>query len=238
MQRKTEAELMIDRYQAVAYANADFSASDDSFINRLIWFINQSGNSPLAGDFLIVDLGCGPGNITQRLARTWPKAHIFGIDGSQAMLDIALERKELSKEFFGNIDYFNLDINCLVNSNLGLTNSANLIVSNSLLHHLHDPQILWKSIHFLAAPGAIIFFRDLQRPLSIEKALEMQKMYVSEAPLILKRDYLASLQAAFTIDEVRAQIRSGGLDFLHVCGFQDRYLEIFGRYNHVDGRLS
>ncbi|HEY2749019.1 MAG TPA: methyltransferase domain-containing protein, partial [Polyangia bacterium] len=37
----------------------------------------------------IVDLGCGPGNLTQKLAARFPDAAIVGIDSSPAMLDKA-----------------------------------------------------------------------------------------------------------------------------------------------------
>lgn len=34
----------------------------------------------------IVDLGCGPGNVTALLAQRWPHARVVGIDNSEAML--------------------------------------------------------------------------------------------------------------------------------------------------------
>ncbi|MDI2019677.1 trans-aconitate 2-methyltransferase [Paenarthrobacter nicotinovorans] len=34
----------------------------------------------------VVDLGCGPGNMTATLADRWPAAHVVGIDSSQEML--------------------------------------------------------------------------------------------------------------------------------------------------------
>lgn len=37
----------------------------------------------------IADLGCGPGNVTARLAGRWPTAHITGYDNSPEMLDAA-----------------------------------------------------------------------------------------------------------------------------------------------------
>jgi 2-polyprenyl-3-methyl-5-hydroxy-6-metoxy-1,4-benzoquinol methylase len=39
-----------------------------------------------------------------------------------------------------------------------------LIFSNSLLHHLHNPDILWQTIQSTAIPGAAIFIMDLRRP--------------------------------------------------------------------------
>jgi trans-aconitate 2-methyltransferase len=37
----------------------------------------------------VVDLGCGPGNLTARLARRWPGAHVLGIDSSAEMIEKA-----------------------------------------------------------------------------------------------------------------------------------------------------
>ncbi len=37
----------------------------------------------------VVDLGCGPGNVTAILAARWPGADILGVDGSAAMLEKA-----------------------------------------------------------------------------------------------------------------------------------------------------
>lgn len=37
----------------------------------------------------VVDLGCGPGNLTATLARRWPEAKVVGLDSSEEMLDKA-----------------------------------------------------------------------------------------------------------------------------------------------------
>lgn len=44
---------------------------------------------PLAAPAMIVDLGCGPGNSTELLARRWPGARLTGVDNSAAMLESA-----------------------------------------------------------------------------------------------------------------------------------------------------
>lgn len=44
---------------------------------------------PLADVQTAVDLGCGPGNSTELLARRWPKAQVSGVDNSQPMLERA-----------------------------------------------------------------------------------------------------------------------------------------------------
>jgi trans-aconitate 2-methyltransferase len=40
----------------------------------------------------VVDLGCGPGNLTGWLAARWPEAHVVGVDSSAAMIEAAQAR--------------------------------------------------------------------------------------------------------------------------------------------------
>lgn len=47
---------------------------------------------PLDAPDSVVDLGCGPGNVTVRLAERWPHAIITGVDGSEEMLRVAREK--------------------------------------------------------------------------------------------------------------------------------------------------
>ena len=42
----------------------------------------------------VVDLGCGPGNLTALLAARWPEAHVLGVDNSAEMIEVA--RAELA----------------------------------------------------------------------------------------------------------------------------------------------
>jgi hypothetical protein len=47
---------------------------------------------------------------------------------------------------------------------------------------------------------------------------------------VLQRDYLASLHAAFTPEEVQQQLQEAGLaDQLQVAALEDRYLEVWGQ---------
>ena len=44
---------------------------------------------PLEAPKTILDLGCGPGNVTPFLKSRWPEARIIGLDNSSEMLEKA-----------------------------------------------------------------------------------------------------------------------------------------------------
>jgi SAM-dependent methyltransferase len=231
MQRSVEPELMDDPLQVQAYAQADFRATDQALVDRLVELFGESlGDGP--GPRL-VDLGCGPGNISFRLAERFPQTSVLGLDGAAAMLEVA--QQELAQRVLGcpgladRLRFAQVLLGPETLPYGGFT----AVVSNSLLHHLHDPQALWRHLRPLAAPGAAIYIKDLRRPATPEAALALQQLHLASAPAVLQRDYLASLHAAFEPTEVEAQLRVAGLPVgehgLRVAALDDRYLEVWGR---------
>jgi len=103
-----------------------------------------------------------------------------------------------------------------------------VVVSNSLLHHLHGPQVLWRTVRQLALPGALVLIRDLRRPANREAVRQLVQRHASGASELLQRDFSLSLQAAFTLAEVQAQLRQASLPQLEVKELDDRYLEVAG----------
>ncbi len=227
MLRQLEPELMDDHIQALAYSEADFSIGDQNFVENLKAFLTKSDHT-LSKDCFLIDLGCGPGNITERLAETWPFAKVLGIDGSKPMLEIAKQRLHSSASRFNNLSYQQQNLSDITSQIEPCYSPADLIVSNSLLHHLHDPMDLWRSVLSLSVPGTLIYHRDLRRPQSRDDALVLQQKHLPSAPGILIRDFLASLHAAFTIAEVQIQLIDIGLQHLQIMEVEDRYLEVFG----------
>jgi trans-aconitate 2-methyltransferase len=219
MKRTPEPELMEGLEQAQVYAAANFAAGDQALIERLaVLFPKGLGER-------LVDLGCGPGNISFRLAERYSGAAVLGIDGAAAMLAPALQRLAELPLLQGRLRF---EQRCLPAADLAGGYTA--VVSNSLLHHLHDPQVLWRSVAQLAAPGACVYIKDLRRPASAEAALVLQRLHLADAPEVLQHDYVASLHAAFTPEEVAQHLQEAGLaDQLQVAALEDRYLEVWGQ---------
>ena len=220
MKRKLEPELMEDPAQVKAYAEADFETPHNDFIERLQNFIGQPGFNGTA-----LDLGCGPGDITVRFSRAFPLCRIDAVDGSQAMIDYA-ESLPVSVRQRINFIHGRLPFIALPHYNY------DIIFSNSLLHHLPDPQILWQSIKTCAKPGARIAVMDLLRPHSIDEAQAFVDAYAAEEPEILRRDFYHSLLAAFTLPEIGLQLTEAGLK-LDIEQISDRHVFIKGNIAQV-----
>lgn len=219
MKRIPEAELMEGMAEARAYAEADFS-EPHSHIMKV--FERKFPGVKIKGN--ILDLGCGPGDITFRFALRFPEARVTGIDGSAAMIGFAEKRRAGEPDMAERITFIRGRIPGAPIPPL----DYGAIVSNSLLHHLPRPQVLWDTIIGHARPGAIIFIADLTRPASIEEARRMVEKYSSGEPEVLKRDFYNSLLAAFSPEEVGEQIREAGLAELKIKKISDRHLAAYG----------
>lgn len=219
MIRIPEEELMNDIAQAQAYAQADFEEPHNNFIRLFQEMFGSSLNVRL-----VLDLGCGPGDITFRFARAYPSCSVHGIDGSDTML--AFGRKALAGA--PDVQDRILFISGLL-PDIELPGSRyDCIISNSLLHHLPDPLILWETVKCFAAPEAPVCIMDLKRPKSIDEARELTETYAGEEPEILKRDFYNSLCAAFEASEIEKQLRKTGLKNLSVREVSDRHVLITG----------
>lgn len=217
MKRTPEPELMDDERQALAYAQTDFSDTDQRFVDT---FVARFGNE-FAGE--VIDLGCGPGNIAIPLAQALPRCQVRAVDGAEEMM--AHGRARCAAE---GVDRVRFECHLLPTEALPAKHFV-AVVSNSLLHHLHEPMGLWHTLKHCAAPGAPVFIADLRRPATREDADRLVQENAGDAPEILQKDFHASLLAAFEADEVRAQLDAAGLSDLDVVEIGDRHLYILGR---------
>lgn len=218
MQRVPEPELMDDPAQARAYADADFTAPHESVVAWL------AACFPDAHPRRVLDLGCGPGDVTWRVARQWPDALVVGVDGALAMLREG--RRLLAARAPGARIAFAAGYLPQLPLRAG---AFDAVVSNSLLHHLADPSALWESVRTCAAPGALVLVYDLRRPPTHAAAEALVATYASGEPDVLQRDFLHSLCAAYTVDEVRAQLAAARLEGMQVAEVGDRHLAAWGR---------
>lgn len=218
MKRRPEPELMDSEAQTLAYAEADFNEANTLFTER---FLERFNGLPASGRLL--DLGCGPGDITVRLARALPGWKLTGLDAGPNMLKHA-QRRLAGQSLVQRVRY-----RLAYLPDPGLPSAEwDAVVSNSLLHHLPRPAVLWDSIVQLGAPGAAVQVMDLMRPDSEDQAQRLVEQYAGDAPAVLREDFYHSLLAAYTPEEVSSQLIQAGLDRLKIESASDRHWIVSG----------
>jgi trans-aconitate 2-methyltransferase len=111
---------------------------------------------PLDAPARVVDLGCGPGNVTAILGQRFPKADVVGVDGSAAMLEQA--RAAVPQCRFEQADFFRWQP----------AQPLHLIYSNAALQWVDRHPTLFPRLLSFLAPGGVL-------------AVQMPAMY--DAPL-------------------------------------------------------
>ena len=216
MERRLEPELMDDPAQAEAYAGMDFSAENQGFVDQFRAYFPDFSRGQ------VLDLGCGPGDIPVRFAKTFPDCCVIGVDASRPMIELA---KRLIVEA-GLSD--RVTVRCERLQDVAEMNQADAVISNSLLHHLPNPLQFWHRLRSFVKPGSPVLVMDLLRPESPEAAQAIVDHYAAGAPDILRRDFYNSLLAAFTEDEVTGQLAQMNLTRLLIDIPDDRHWVVGG----------
>lgn len=216
MNRTLEPELMEDEAQVQAYAAADFSQENQGFVDRFREYF------PEFTEGHVLDLGCGPGDIPIRFARTVPGCRITAVDASAPMVRVA-EETVRQAGLSGRITF-----RCERFQDLAGVSVADAAMSNSLLHHVPNPLQFWHKLRLAVKPGSPVLVMDLLRPESPEEAQVIVDRYASGAPDILRRDFYNSLLAAFTEDEIGAQLAQMNLTRLIIDVVDDRHWVVGG----------
>jgi 2-polyprenyl-3-methyl-5-hydroxy-6-metoxy-1,4-benzoquinol methylase len=216
MDRILEPELMEGDAQVQAYAAADFSQENQGFVDRFREYF------PEFSEGHVLDLGCGPGDIPIRFARALPHCRITAVDASAPMVRLgeeAVQQAGLSDRITFRCERF---------QDLAGANIADAGVSNSLLHHVPNPLQFWHKLRTLVKHGSPVLIMDLLRPESPEEAQAIVDRYAAGAPDILRRDFYNSLLAAFTEDEIGAQLARMNLTRLIIDVPDDRHWVVGG----------
>lgn len=101
---------------------------------------------PLSGATRAVDLGCGPGNSTELVARRFPGADVLGIDNSDAMLAAARERLPAARFEAGDIARWTPAADA----------APDLIYANAALQWVPDHEALIPRLFAALAPGGVL----------------------------------------------------------------------------------
>ena len=214
--RVPEPEVMDDSGEVDAYSDSaarDFLSSlDDTFVDHALRLLGRSAAVPGVGKAL--DIGSGPGQIVWKLSRHLPGWQFIGVDRSPGMIGEARagnNGRASNERRAGCVNFFLADGNRLPFADA----TFDLVVSNSVLHHLQRPEGLFAEIARVARPDAAILVRDLRRPSRVAYPMHVRWHGRHYSGLMYKL-YCDSVRAAYTPQELTTLLRQSPLSGAHV----------------------
>jgi ubiquinone/menaquinone biosynthesis C-methylase UbiE len=192
------ALVMDDLAQNAAFALA--GREDGSLAFLYLYHALQITPLLCPGD-QVLDLGCGPANQLAQIARLNPEARFTGLDASRQMLERAEET--VARCQLANIALQAGDMTTLN----GFADAAfDGVISTMSLHHLPDFAALaaaMRAAQRVLKPGGSLYLVDFGR----FKRAATQRFFAADRsdnqPEALRRDYFNSMQAAFSVAELR-----------------------------------
>jgi ubiquinone/menaquinone biosynthesis C-methylase UbiE len=217
--RIPEPEAMDDSEQVEAYASATAHAYlekiDDTFVEHAAGLTRdlERGRG--------LDIGTGPGQIVLKLARRLTLWKFIGADRAPRMIEQATAALAASPELAGRVVFEVADGNRLPFEDA----SFDLVMCNSVLHHLAKPKNLLAEMARLAKPKGAILLRDLRRPSRLAYGLHVRwhGRHYSGAMRKLYRD---SVRAAYTPLELQGLLEASPLRDANVFAYCSTHLGI------------
>ncbi|GAA2335350.1 methyltransferase domain-containing protein [Saccharopolyspora halophila] len=110
----------------------------------------------LAPGMRVLDVGCGPGDVSMAAARiVGPDGSVTGVDAQQRILDLATRRA--AERGFANARFHSADI-----FSLTAEQPYDAVIGRLILMHLADPVAAVRHLSGLVRPGGVVTFQDFE----------------------------------------------------------------------------
>lgn len=210
LERILEPEVMDSAEEAQAYDLMDHSAVNRQFVADLL------AGGGVSGD--VLDMGTGTALIPIELCSRVEDCRVMAVDLSMEMLDLARYRLEIAG-MTHRIQLEHADSKAMPFP----SEMFELVISNSIVHHIPEPQLVFAEAIRVVKPGGRLFFRDLFRPEDEEQLARLVQTYAGEETETQQKLLADSLRAALTVDEVRAIVGALGFAPETVQATSDRH---------------
>ena len=217
LHRVLEPEIMDTEEDA-----REYDGINNAEVNRL-FVAELARHFPLAAQ-TIVDLGSGPADIPIEIARQFPEAKLTAVEMGSHMLQMA--RKKLAALGFEK------RVSLLAEDAKGTSigaGSADLIISNSVVHHIAEPLLLFREVRRIGKSGAGVFIKDLRRPETAEQLDELVATHAKNDSAYARALFSHSLHAALKPEEVAEIARQAGFRKFSALPIGDRHWQFVGQ---------
>ena len=210
MERVLEPEVMDTWEDAVEYDEMDFRDVNDAFARRALELGPPHGS--------ILDAGTGTARIPVLIAEKKAGLKITAIDLSANMLKIG-SRHVANAGLADRITLQLVDAKQLPFP----SGSFDMVISNSIVHHLPDPLPFLREVARVVRPGGGLLVRDLFRPMNESALSELVARVCANDDEHQRKLFRDSCKASFTVAEVRDLVKESGIEGSTVEQTSDRH---------------
>jgi len=221
LSRQLEVELMDSQDEAMDYDAMDHRQVNDQFVSDLCQLMGWEPDPTFDGEgwLDILDMGTGTAQIPIRLCQHLPQARVMAAEQAIAMLEIAKININIAS-LLDRVQLLRSDCKRMEELEDGM---FNVVMSNSLIHHLPEPALAIAEAIRVTEPGGTLFFRDLLRPESEEQVSALVQTYTGSEVESAQKMFADSLRAALTLEEIRDLVRPHGFSPETVSLTSDRH---------------
>ncbi len=218
--RTPEPEVMDSAQEAAEYDRMDHSTVNQLFVDDLLTVMRAAPvPARQTEQWQILDLGTGTVQIPIRLLHAWPECGpVMACDLSVEMLRVGMQNLRQAS-LCDRI----LPMYCDAKRLPVADASVDVIISNSIIHHIPEPLYIFNEVRRSIRPGGLVFFRDLLRPESEHQIEYLVLQWAGHENEHAQRMFRESLHAALTLDEVRQMLNQVGFDGNCVKQTSDRH---------------
>ena len=214
LQRVLEPEVMDTVEEAVDYDKMDHSEVNELFVKDLLAFAREHGFEFQQA----LDLGTGTALIPIELCKSHPTVNVMAVDLAGEMLKLAKQNVQ-AKNLADRIELQLLDAKNLPFSD----GQFSSVISNSIVHHIPEPETCISEVTRVVATGGLIFVKDLMRPDNDEQVKQIVQTYAGSENAHSQQMFDDSLRAALSLDEIRDLVSKQGFDRNTVTATSDRH---------------
>lgn len=220
--RRLEPEVMDTPEDAHDYDTMDHSTVNRVFVDDFLAFARTSGLTARFSDreqpLNVLDVGTGTALIPIELCRHKFACRVTAIDLAAEMLSLA----KINIDRVGLADCIQV---ALIDAKRMPypSGSFDAVLSNSIVHHIPEPQSVLAEMVRVLRPGGLLFVRDLLRPDSITAVDHLVATYAGQENAHSQQLFRDSLGAALTLAEVRALAERCGILASSVTQTSDRH---------------
>lgn len=222
LERRLEPEVMDTIEDAHDYDTMDHSSVNRVFVEDFLAFARANGfesrltkrEAPLR----VLDVGTGTAQIPIELCRRPVACRVLAIDLAAEMLKLADQNIALAG-LANAIQTARIDAKQMPYP----AGSFEAVISNSIVHHIPQPEAVFAEMVRVLRNGGMLFVRDLLRPNSLAEVDHLVATYAGKENAHSQQLFRDSLHAALSLKEVQDLAVAHGIPAGAVTQTSDRH---------------